>query len=536
MARPVEENKAILEELLEQYPKKVAKNRAKHILVKDSREEQKIEADVSTLPGIMTNRGCCYAGCKGVVFGPIKDMVHITHGPIGCGYYSWMTRRNFGTADHDKDNYLHYCLSTDMQEAEIVFGGEKKLIEAIREAHRIFKPKAVSINATCPIGLIGDDINAVAKKAEEELGIKVIPNSCEGYRGVSQSGGHHLASNSLLQHVVGTEELDKPTPFDINIFGEYNIGGDVWEIKPILEEIGYRVVAVFTGDASFHDLAKAHQAKLSILMCYRSINYSNRMMEEKYGVPWMKVNYIGVKSTVKSLRDMAKFFDDPKITRKTEEVIKRELARVTPEVERYRRRLAGKKAMIFSGGSRSHHYQHLLEDLGMLPVLAGYQFAHRDDYEGRKVIPELKKKVTSKILEDLHFERDPNHKPHLSADELGRKVEQIPDTLLNYEGMISDMKDGAFIVDDLNHYETEELIKKTKPDIFLSGIKDKYIVQKMGVASRQIHSYDYSGPYTGFTGALNFARDMDMAINNPIWGLVRPPWEETETREESEHA
>jgi nitrogenase molybdenum-iron protein alpha/beta subunit len=35
----------------------------------------------------MTIRGCAYAGSKGVVWGPIKDMIHISHGPVGCGQY-----------------------------------------------------------------------------------------------------------------------------------------------------------------------------------------------------------------------------------------------------------------------------------------------------------------------------------------------------------------------------------------------------------------------------------------------------------------
>ena len=32
----------------------------------------------------------------------------------------------------------------------------------------------------------------------------------------------------------------------------------------------------------------------------------------------------------------------------------------------------------------------------------------------------------------------------------------------------------------INHYESEELIKRLKPDMFFSGIKDKYVVQKWG--------------------------------------------------------
>jgi len=43
----------------------------------------------------MTIRGCAYAGSKGVVWGPIKDMIHISHGPVGCGQYSWAARRNY---------------------------------------------------------------------------------------------------------------------------------------------------------------------------------------------------------------------------------------------------------------------------------------------------------------------------------------------------------------------------------------------------------------------------------------------------------
>ena len=47
---------------------------------------RKSRANTRTIPGIITQRGCTYAGCRGVVIGPIYDMLHITHGPVGCGY------------------------------------------------------------------------------------------------------------------------------------------------------------------------------------------------------------------------------------------------------------------------------------------------------------------------------------------------------------------------------------------------------------------------------------------------------------------
>jgi len=86
------------------------------------------------------------------------------------------------------------------------------------------------------------------------------------------------------------------------------------------------------------------------------------------------------------------------------------------------------------------------------------------------------------------------------------------------------MKEGHIITDDLNHYETEEFIKLLKPDIFASGIKDKFIPQKMGIPSKQLHSYDYSGPYAGFNGAVKFAQDISMAFVSPTWNYITPPW------------
>jgi len=529
----IEELALVKEEILESYPKKTLKNRKNHLLVKDSSKgKQKIDADTRTIPGVMTTRGCAYAGCKGVVLGPIKDIVNIVHGPVGCSYYAWLTRRNLAKPGKDGKQFTQYCVTTDMKETDIVFGGEKKLMQAIREVKEIFDPPAIAISATCPVGLIGDDIASVAKQAEEELGITVLSASCEGYKGVSQSAGHHIACNSLMKSIIGTEELEEPGPYDINIFGEYNIGGDLWGVQPLLEKIGYRIVSTYTGDASIHDMAKAHQAKLSVVMCHRSINYANEMMFEKYKLPWLKINTVGIEALKKSLMNIANFFGDAELIKKTEEIIEEEAKRIEPKFEYYKKRLTGKKVMLFVGGSRSHHFQNLCKSLGMEVILAGYEFAHRDDYEGREVLKEVtsgKSKLSKKVVEDLTFKLEDGWDPAFSDEVLDKKKEELSDVFMEYKGMMHNMDDGAYLVDDMNHFETEILVKKLKPDVFCSGIKDKYVVQKMGVPSRQMHSYDYSGPYTGFDGAVLFAHDIDMAVSSPTWGLITPPWETKET-------
>src|SRR3974377_1665084 len=97
----------IKQELLKVYPSKVARKRAGQIVVNrksDGQEVPEILSNVRTIPGIITQRGCGYAGCKGLVLGPTRDIVNITHGPIGCGFYSWLPRRNQTrppTPDHE---------------------------------------------------------------------------------------------------------------------------------------------------------------------------------------------------------------------------------------------------------------------------------------------------------------------------------------------------------------------------------------------------------------------------------------------------
>jgi len=516
----------VLDEILNQYPAKVKRTRKKHILIKDSSSSvsQEIEANTRTIPGILTNRGCAFAGCKGVVLGPLKDMVHIVHGPIGCAYYSWLTRRNKAKSEDPEKNFLTYCVSTDMQESDIVFGGEKKLARMIDEVVEIFKPNAITVSATCPVGLIGDDIGSVARAAQEKYGISVTSYTCEGYKGVSQSAGHHIANNGLMEHVIGKGELEEPpAKYTINFLGEYNIGGDSWEIERVLKKIGYNIQAVMTGNGSYEELKNAHVAELNLVQCHRSINYIADMLEKKYGTPWLKVNFVGINSTIESLRNMALYFGDEELIQKTEEVIAKELAEVEPQLEPYKKICAGKTTFCFVGGSRGHHYQGLYAELGIETMLAGYEFAHRDDYEGRQVIPEIKPDADSKNIPELHVVPDERRfRLKISEERMAELKKKVP--LSHYQGMNFTMKDGSLIVDDLNHYETEEFIKILKPDIFSSGIKDKYIPQKMGIPSKQLHNYDYSGPYAGFRGAVNFARDICMSFTTPTWNFIDPPW------------
>jgi nitrogenase molybdenum-iron protein alpha chain len=517
-------------ELLTKYPPKVARKRAKQIMINEALENTtpEIVANVRTIPGIITMRGCTYAGCKGVIMGPTSDIVNLVHGPIGCSFYAWLTRRNQTSASGAKnENFIPYAMSTDMQDSDIIFGGEKKLEAAIQEAYDLFHPKGIAVFATCPVGLIGDDIHAVARKMKEKFGdCNVFAFSCEGYKGVSQSAGHHIANNQVFRHMVGTSTTEKTDKYKINLLGEYNIGGDGFEIDRILKKCGITNIATFSGNSTYDQFASANQADLSAVMCHRSINYVADMLEVKYGIPWIKINFIGANSTAKSLRKIAKYFGDQELIDRVEKVIAEEM----PAVEIARKdvlpRTQGKTAMIFVGGSRAHHYQELFKEMGMKTISAGYEFGHRDDYEGRQVIPTLKVDADSRNIEELEVEPDEKlFRPRKSPEEM-QALEKDGLHFKEYNGLNPDMDKDTIIIDDMNQYEADKLIQIMKPDLFCAGIKEKYSVQKLGIPQKQLHSYDSGGPYAGFIGAVNFYHEIDRLVNSRVWSYMKAPWQE----------
>ncbi len=475
-----EETEALIQEVLEVYPSAAREDRAKHLAANDpelAQSKKCITSNKKSLPGMMTIRGCAYAGSKGVVWGPIKDMIHISHGPVGCGQYSRAGRRNYYIGTTGVNTFVTMNFTSDFQEKDIVFGGDKKLTALIGEVETLFPlNKGITVQSECPIGLIGDDIEAVSRKVSKEIGKRVVPVRCEGFRGVSQSLGHHIANDSIRDHVFtdGIEDRAtawQPSDYDVSIIGDYNIGGDAWSSRTLLEEMGLRVVAQWSGDGTIAELENTPKVKLNLLHCYRSMNYISRHMEEKYGIPWVEYNFFGPTKIAESLRSIAQHFD-ASIQEGAERVIEKYRPEFEAVVEKYKPRLKGKRVMLFVGGLRPRHVIGAYEDLGMEVVGTGYEFGHNDDYDRT----------------------------------------------------LKEMGNATLLYDDVTGYEFEEFVKKIKPDLIGSGIKEKYIFQKMGIPFRQMHSWDYSGPYHGYDGFAIFARDMDMTLNNPCWNQIRPPW------------
>jgi nitrogenase molybdenum-iron protein alpha chain len=326
--------------------------------------------------------------------------------------------------------------------------------------------------------------------------------------------------------VVGlNDDVDDKNKFRVNLLGEYNIGGDAFVIEKYFEQMGITLVSTYSGNSSIHQFENSHTADLNMVMCHRSINYIAEMMEKKYGIPWIKVNFIGAEATAKSLRKIAEYFEDGGLIARAEEIIARELEEVHEVANDVKSRCEGKLAMMFVGGSRAHHYQELFSEIGMETVSAGYEFAHRDDYEGRRVLGSIKVDADSRNIEELTVTKDETRFRQELAD---KKVALLKKgyAFEDYDGMMPEMKKNSLVIDDISHWEAEKLIEFYKPAIFCAGIKEKYVIQKFGLPLKQLHSYDYGGPYAGFAGAINFYQEIDRMVNTSIWKLIAPPWKD----------
>mgnify|MGYP002062481362 CR=1 FL=1 len=219
-------------------------------------------------------------------------------------------------------------------------------------------------------------------------------------------------------HIIGKFEFkEEAGPYDVALIGDYNIGGDVWAAKPILEEIGLNVKSVWTGDGEVEKIGATHSVKLNLIHCYRSMNYMCKVMEEKWGIPWLEYNFFGPTKIEESLRAIAECFDD-KIKKNVEKVIKKYKPEMQAVVDEYKPRLDGKTAMLFVGGLRPRHTIGAYEDLGIQITGAGYEFAHQDDYD--RTAPEMAK--------------------------------------------------GTLIYDDVSEFELEKFVEELKPDLVGNGM------------------------------------------------------------------
>ena len=417
--------------------------------------------------------GCAFDGAK-IALQPITDVAHLVHGPIACEGNSWDNRG----AKSSGSRLYRTGFTTDINELDVVYGGEKHLFKSIKEILDKYDPPAVFVYQTCVPAMIGDDIEAVCKAAAQKFGKPVIPVDAPGFVG-NKNIGNKLGGEALLDYVIGTAEPEYTTPYDINIIGEYNLSGELWQIKPLLDELGIRLLACISGDARYKEVAYSHRAKAAMMVCSKAMINIARKMEERYAIPYFEGSFYGVSDMSESLRQISGLLvrqgAPDELLGRTEALIEREEARAWERMKKYTPRLRDKRVLLITGGVKSWSVVAALQEVGM------------------DVVGTSTKKSTAEDKEKI-------------------------------KGM---MADDAHAVDDMTPREIYKLLRDARADIMLSGGRSQFIALKAKMPWLDINQERHYA-YAGYEGMVELVKQIDKSLYNPVWQLVRlpAPWED----------
>jgi nitrogenase molybdenum-cofactor synthesis protein NifE len=317
-------------------------------------------------------------------------------------------------------------------------------------------------------GIIGDDIEAVCRRVEKDLGIPTIPVQSEGFKGSKRAG--YSAACKAIGRLVGTGSTQGISKLSLNILGDFNLAGEIWLIRSYYEKMGIEVVANITGDGRVGDIQRAHGAALNVVQCSGATMELARYMKEEHGIPHIKVSYFGIEDMAESLYSVARHFQDVdwQVMERARALVAEELAGLLPEIRELRRKLTGKTAAIYVGGAfKAFSLVKAFRHLGMKVSLVGSQTGTEEDY---------------------------------------REILSVCDP-------------GTIVVDDSNPLELTSFLKNNDVDILVGGVKERPIAYKLGIGFCD-HNHERKLALEGFEGMRNFAREIAATALSPIWKLV----------------
>lgn len=155
----------------------------------------------------------------------IEGCVPILHGPAGCVFHyrrSMRTRlRPFWAME-----------TTDMRDADVVFGGEEKLRAALEKAVKR-EPDLIAILSSCTADIVQDDIEGIVRDFQKTLGERPRPH----FLTVRSTVFSHPDKSSFIQRVKERVHNDGKKPGALASTAQFAGCGFVEVMEALVEKI-----------------------------------------------------------------------------------------------------------------------------------------------------------------------------------------------------------------------------------------------------------------------------------------------------------
>ncbi|MDR3355669.1 MAG: nitrogenase [Spirochaetaceae bacterium] len=327
------------------------------------------------------------------ILNTLQNTVVVVHGPVGCGFWSvgGLGASRGQKRLRDPSALSPIWISSNLDEHDVINGGEKKLCEAVLYADREFRPEAIVVASSCVPALIGDDVDAILEKLQRNVSAELVSVNCEGFKTRLMATAYDAVYNGILKNLTSRRiERESRAAGDnmddmlwdyrknhtVNVCNVGSMGRtDELELQRLLNalELNVNFLPCFTRPRDFR---RVLDAALNVSICATHDDYYLKHIKEHFGIPYIiGAMPIGRKSTARWLMDIARFFN---IEDRASALIEKEDAALDQALEPYRAALKGKRAYVSGGEIRIFVTGELLRDLGL--EIAGYKAHHVDEF------------------------------------------------------------------------------------------------------------------------------------------------------------
>ncbi|MBM9614108.1 nitrogenase associated protein E [Desulfobulbus rhabdoformis] len=306
----------------------------------------------------------------------IRNSVVLTHGPSGCAYgikqaYKLTNCRNSGAV-------YEPVLSTNLDQNQIIYGGEDELKAAIREVSEKYAPKVIFVATSCASGIIGDNVDGIIRDMRGRVEAEIMPVHCEGFSGEYRSGFDLVFRDLVKLMHPPTEEEKSRLARSVNIVGakmgpeRTEIDTDLKELVRLVEAMGASINAVIAGNCSLEQLHRAPSVAVNCALCL-DIGYAvGTAMRDAFGTPLNStILPYGIAATESWLRGAATHLG---LEAEAEALMQQEYAAIYADYEEVRPHLVGKTAIIEGHDAiKSLAIAHMLDkDFGMRAIIYNF--------------------------------------------------------------------------------------------------------------------------------------------------------------------